>query len=584
MEQLFFGRPSLPRPCRCGQTSEQNCSELGLRNHWNFPPFAYLQDENDVDLSYYAETEGSYFSPIRHWAIVGEIVETSFFIRPRARIQTLYGEQFQVNFHLEDAAMPRFFQWEDMKPGSSLCILYPKRHTFLDMTEGIRQENAETVMVFPAPLAVLVEEVNAHTISSSSPTRCCFNCGAKETNEKKLKRCSRCKIAVYCDKDGCQLPHWKLSHSKLCRCAEMLANLAKMDFSHFDNFRDWSFVVEPPLSREERESMASKAQDEFLYRMGVFSAPIPDRLCKLLTAIESKNLRTDPTSKSILQHETGRFFDDPICAGLLVRETFLFQSLQGLLSNLSQDPSKTYHVVDLKQQDDAMAEFIKDSILNTVFFSLPQWQHEESIGGISWAFEAHLVFLQEETLYPEELWKTKIETGFIDSIMATNRVSGTNAFTSDCISMVAAMGEAMATSDPKRMVIRVLRATGNSSYEESIREIAMKAPPENLFTLWIREDLTVCGSFHPPRSDLSLVDQLLDIRRYSLTDSILRHHGVGFNVTDHPTGINRNPGTRSQRVCASCGAVKALVEFSKNQLRKPNGVSRCKACIASIHK
>jgi hypothetical protein len=105
----WWGRPSLPRPCHCGQTEHDSCPEIGLGNHRNFPPFAYLPDFDDVDEAYYHQVDGGMYMPSRHWVLVGEIMDNrSNFIRPRALIETKYGEQLLVNFHLEDTSTQAF--------------------------------------------------------------------------------------------------------------------------------------------------------------------------------------------------------------------------------------------------------------------------------------------------------------------------------------------------------------------------------------------------------------------------------------------------------------------------------------------
>lgn len=43
----------------------------------------------------------------------------------------------------------------------------------------------------------------------------CGNCGVMEETGKKLLRCSRCKIAMYCSKD-CQVKAWKSGHKREC--------------------------------------------------------------------------------------------------------------------------------------------------------------------------------------------------------------------------------------------------------------------------------------------------------------------------------------------------------------------------------
>ena len=207
------------------------------------------------------------YSPTRHWALVGEIVDVTFFIRPRVTILTTFGERVLVNFHLDDPS-PAFFGWGDLKLKSTLIIMYAVNRTFADMNNGIRQESSRTVMVFPAPLTILMAEYNCCTDVEQHGYKACFECRTPETNDHKLLKCNRCKKAFYCNRDDCQRPHWKSSHKKLCRHAPMLSKLASLDFDVFEGFVDWGFPDIVPATAEEKEEKASGAQREALYRMG----------------------------------------------------------------------------------------------------------------------------------------------------------------------------------------------------------------------------------------------------------------------------------------------------------------------------
>jgi hypothetical protein len=544
-----------------------------------------LPGENDLDEDYYGQKSGeTSWSPIRHWAVVGEIIDVGSLIRPRAQVETRYGERFVVHFHLDDASEPTFFKWKDLKPKSTLCTFYPYTRAFMDVSTGIRQENVGTIMVFPATLNQVSKEVHAHVRACQTPNQSCFHCGKHETASHKLKRCTRCKIAMYCDRDRCQRPHWESSHGKLCRHAEMLAGLARLNFSAFENHVDWSFAHKPPPSEEEREAFIRKTQREFFYKMGACVDPIPGRLGQLLDAIGDKTLRSDPIGRAVFGSQCGPYFrDDPLFDGP-TRDTCLFVFLQDFLQSLAENPDKRSHVVDLAPPN-STDEMKNDFLLNTLFMSIPQWQHEASIGGISWAFEAHSV-LNTEDAYPESMWEIQTEDGSIDSMMARNRKTGTFAFTSDSIALVAELGEAMAKNHPTCMVVRVLRPTANSSYTEVIRDIASKSSPDNLFTLWIREEVFMCGSFKPLRSDQSLIEQILDTREFDVIEAMLRRQGVLSQNMIRPTwnediGSSDESETYSEnhRRCASCREYMTSDCFSKSQLRKPSGSSRCIECI-----
>ena len=66
-----------------------------------------------------------------------------------------------------------------------------------------------------------VTELDAHwgrpppPLSDLPPVRRCARCDRAWNHDKKLARCSRCKVAVYCDRD-CQKAHWP-QHRDGCR-------------------------------------------------------------------------------------------------------------------------------------------------------------------------------------------------------------------------------------------------------------------------------------------------------------------------------------------------------------------------------
>ena len=307
--QLFGSRPKLPIECKCGDTGSDSCSEIGLRNHWNFPPFAYLQDENDIDESYYRQdvAGGGMYSPIRHWALAGEIIDVNFFIRPRVTLRTQYGEQVLVNFHLEDADRPTFFTWQDLIKSGPACLIifYAKVRTFLDMNQGVRQENPNTVMLFPASFDDLADELERHELVNRRQGEAlggkgiCFHCGKPGSSEHKLVSCARCKVVRYCNRN-CQIPHWRKCHKELCQHSGVLSNLAALDFSNFNNFVDWNFIVKDPPTEAERQRVSNNAMRQALYRMGGRThdvSVLPRDLASFLETIAVKTLDTDPVTK-----------------------------------------------------------------------------------------------------------------------------------------------------------------------------------------------------------------------------------------------------------------------------------------------
>ena len=436
-------------------------------------------------------------------------------------------------------------------------------------------------MVFPASLSKLTGEFKRHAEFEQTNIKTCFECGAVETEEHKLMKCNRCKKAFYCNRD-CQLSHWKCSHKSLCKHAPMLSNLAGLNFSQFNGYTDWSFPTIVPQTVEEKKEKAAKAYRESLYRMGaVVDRSMLSRFSQMMSAIEGKDLVSDKMTKDFFAH---LLFDEdslPATAG----ETFLFTSLKEFMTELTQDPNLRQYVVSLQTNSRSgfgasnMEHFTSDIILSALLYSMPMWQHEACIGGISWAFESHHP-LNSRTYDAEgKVWHT-IGDSF-DSLMIKNRVSQTCAFLADDMRLVAEIGERIAVANPNDMIIRVLRATANESWSDAIRSIATKDDLPNMFTLWIREDIASCGRFNPPNPTLSVVEQLLDTRPFSLFRTMLEGLGASeehIRWAEEESEEEENQEVETQ-VCSSCGRSKAKHHFSKTQLRKYGNDARCMNCV-----
>ena len=517
------------------------------------------------------------YSPTRHWVLIGEIVEVNFFIRPRVTIKTQYGEIVLVNFHL-DTPTPSFFTWEDLKPKRTLAIFYAVNRTFVDMNQGVRQESHRTAMVFPCPLDCLADEFQGF-LSMKKGANACFYCGKLGSEDHKLFKCIRCKHVFYCGRN-CQRPHWTKSHKSLCKYAPMLANLSRLNFSRFDDFVNWSFPTVVPPTDEEKKEKAKKSMRDALYNMG--AAPtggsMHSRVDEFLSLIEGKD-----TSSAIqlLCSESSPMMTMLNEGGLprLIQDTFLFKALKEFTRSVMANPDLRQHVVDLKVDGgDYMGrsthEFTSDILLSALFAAFPLWQHEQSIGGISWSFESHhpLNLIQGADEFQSNVWQLH-DTN--DSLLIKNRLSGTSVFMSDHMELVAELAHVIAENNPDHVVIRVIRVTGNESWAGCIRSIATRDDvPSNVYTLWIREDVALCGRFNPLNPDMSLVEQLLDVQEFSFETLLLERLGVSEENI-----IRRDVGT-DERACYSCGEIKSLESFSNTQLRRYGNEARCKECVS----
>jgi len=153
------------------------------------------------------------------------------------------------------------------------------------------------------------------------------------------------------------------------------------------------------------------------------------------------------------------------------------------------------------------------------------------------------------------------------------------ALMSDNLGVVGELAIEGAKAFPDKVHLRILCATGNESYQEAIRRLATTSVPANVKTLWIRESMMACGTFHPPRPGLSLIEQLLDSAPFNPSSMLDAHRafaGVGNSdvLGDSPPCTKRE-GKSSQ--CSQCKKVLARGKFSSTQWKKNQ--SRCKKCV-----
>lgn len=507
-----------PIPCVCGRRKGEACSERGLKNHRNFSPFAYLQDVNEVDEDFYHQSETNFmYEASRHWALIADI-ESTFFVRYRVLVKTAFGESVPIHFHLEDATKPKYFNWKDMKKGYSMCTLYPKRHSFLDMTEGIRQERSDTVMVFPVSTSTLADEVS---LLLDQDEQTCFGCQKKFANS--LKKCARCKVTCYCSKD-CQLKHWKQAHKKLCAHEKMLQNLANFDFGSFEGFIDWSFVPEM-ITPEEKKNRANEAIHTFFRSHGKEPLSESERVFHLFDTIKNKVMAVDVISKKVIESQTGGIFNEMMERAsdnsfeMPLVECGLFQAFMDLCHTYRESNGAVrHHVFDLKS-DSVFKDQANDILMSSLFLCLPQWQLGEGLLQINWAFETHHL-LRREDIFNANSWD--ISFSGTEDIIAKNRNS--IAFYNDDLMMVSEIAKSMAENEPDSIVIRVLRCTGMFWVPDYIDKVLDADTPENILTLWIREDLFSQGRLFNTHSGKysSLREHLKDCREIPLHERVLQ--------------------------------------------------------------
>jgi hypothetical protein len=176
---------------------EPRTSESLLRNNVTFPAFSDLPHENDVDPTYY--DEGPYkFSPRRHWCFLGEIVDSYGLFRVLLRVKDKDGQVVTIGLYTDDrgrALAPH------IKEGHTVVVLYGEQHSFLDMTVGIRVEEASIIRIIPCSLEQLLKASDDVAVRNfNGQSRCCGSCGKEEntSGNTRLRLCTRCKHTSYC--------------------------------------------------------------------------------------------------------------------------------------------------------------------------------------------------------------------------------------------------------------------------------------------------------------------------------------------------------------------------------------------------
>ncbi|KAG1774395.1 hypothetical protein EV702DRAFT_1270011 [Suillus placidus] len=204
---------------------ETKTSKSLLRNSIKFPTFRDLPDENDVDPTYY--DEGPYrFAPRQHWCFLGEIVGSYGLCRALLRVKDKDGQT------IGQALVPQ------IKEGHTVAVLYGEQHGFLDMTVGIRVEEASIIKIIPCSLEQLLkasDDVAARNLNSQS--RCCGSCGKEENTSGNtyLRLCSRCKQASYCG-EVCQKKAWVDGHKADCKALVWARWFAARNWEVFNGY------------------------------------------------------------------------------------------------------------------------------------------------------------------------------------------------------------------------------------------------------------------------------------------------------------------------------------------------------------
>ncbi len=122
-------------------------------------------------------------------------------MRPGVSGLSYFGEKLATHFYHDNGDEPTTFSWDNLAKGNTLAILYAERKTFMDMSEGIREENLDSCFVFKSSIESVFREaqklLNDADLKSDDKKLKCFGCGV-ETEQ--MFRCSSCHLAKYCSK------------------------------------------------------------------------------------------------------------------------------------------------------------------------------------------------------------------------------------------------------------------------------------------------------------------------------------------------------------------------------------------------
>ncbi|KAJ7249908.1 hypothetical protein C8J57DRAFT_1079306, partial [Mycena rebaudengoi] len=136
--------------------------------------------------------------PHHYWCYLGEVVaDSSDTARTLVTSEDKSGQRIRVEFHFDDTAE---FDYESVKVGSTIVVLYAEQHIFEDGNPGLHLEHPKFVKIFPCGLETLLRI--SDDIESETPDNCAQRyktCGKEDTPDRiTLQRCSQCLGASYC--------------------------------------------------------------------------------------------------------------------------------------------------------------------------------------------------------------------------------------------------------------------------------------------------------------------------------------------------------------------------------------------------
>ncbi|KAL2888291.1 SET domain-containing protein [Ceratocystis lukuohia] len=106
-----------------------------------FSSFLDLPHECIPEPDFYEGTRNNNFRPLRHWCFLGNITDFSTIVRLHFQLEDLDGSIIPLFFHTPGRGQE--VENHHTKIGSTIAILYPVHHVFMDGRTGIRLENPQ---------------------------------------------------------------------------------------------------------------------------------------------------------------------------------------------------------------------------------------------------------------------------------------------------------------------------------------------------------------------------------------------------------------------------------------------------------
>lgn len=144
----------------------QMISYKNLRDEENFPTFKNCPTEAALNSNSFWDLTS------KHWCLLAQITQVDYVGQLRLVAQDTSGTTFPIAFYPSRSTALRT---RILIPGYTMAILYPCRHEFPDLSEGIRLDELTRAKVCPRPLPPPFAGLLTNSRSSPIPSPSCYN-------------------------------------------------------------------------------------------------------------------------------------------------------------------------------------------------------------------------------------------------------------------------------------------------------------------------------------------------------------------------------------------------------------------------